>query len=209
METLKLQDIYVTVNFLNVRCLLSESGRNSLFEETAPKWNWKKSWNQFLKNCARIEHNPCKRTAATVYLYHIQHVEAQLPTNSSLKVNFVHGWSLFITKFNYFDNNDVRKINHITKEIIIFKNSFPSISGCNCLYDLYGPHFLPRSFIGKNCQKLFEHVLPETLDEVPLMEKYHLWYIHDGAPPHFSLIAGSCRIKITIIVGEQSRSKLW
>lgn len=34
-----------------------------------------------------------------------------------------------------------------------------------------------------------KYVLPELLAEVPVMERFFMWYMHDGAPPNFSLVA--------------------
>jgi hypothetical protein len=34
-----------------------------------------------------------------------------------------------------------------------------------------------------------QEILPDVLDDVPLQLRVDMWFMHDGAPPHFSRIA--------------------
>nr|CAH7763917.1 unnamed protein product [Callosobruchus chinensis] len=52
-----------------------------------------------------------------------------------------------------------------------------------------GPYFLPHRLIGEQYQRFLVHLLPELLEEVPLRKRCRMWYMHDGAPAHFSLVA--------------------
>lgn len=53
---------------------------------------------------------------------------------------------------------------------------------------LIGPHFLPQRLNGEAYCHLLEQ-LPVLLEEVPLQIRQHLWFMHDGAPAHFSIRA--------------------
>jgi hypothetical protein len=53
----------------------------------------------------------------------------------------------------------------------------------NCLV---GPHVLPHRLIGNHCQDFLLHDLPKLLEDVPLAIRARMWYMHDGAPAHFS-----------------------
>jgi hypothetical protein len=50
---------------------------------------------------------------------------------------------------------------------------------------LLGPYFLPPRLTGAVYHDLLLIVLPELLQEV------HLWFMHDGASPHFFLQFGN------------------
>ena len=38
-------------------------------------------------------------------------------------------------------------------------------------------------------ERLTQDILPDVLDDVPLQLRVDIWFMHDGAPPHFSRIA--------------------
>ncbi|KAJ8962097.1 hypothetical protein NQ318_018051 [Aromia moschata] len=50
---------------------------------------------------------------------------------------------------------------------------------------LIGPHILPDRLTGNGYLNFLQHVLPNLLEEVPLGILRQMWYLHDGAPPHF------------------------
>jgi hypothetical protein len=50
---------------------------------------------------------------------------------------------------------------------------------------LVDPHVLPQRLTGNSYQHLLENDLPTLLD-LPLAIRAHIWFMHDGAPPHFS-----------------------
>lgn len=54
---------------------------------------------------------------------------------------------------------------------------------------LIGPMFLPDRLNGQNYRYFLENDLPLLLENVPLEIRHQLWFMHDGAPAHFSLLA--------------------
>lgn len=55
---------------------------------------------------------------------------------------------------------------------------------------LIGPYFLPLRLNGDSYCHLLEE-LPVLLEDVPIQVRQHLWFMHDGAPAHFSIRARS------------------
>jgi hypothetical protein len=52
---------------------------------------------------------------------------------------------------------------------------------------LLGTYFLPPCLTGAVYHNFLQNVLPELLQDVVLQTRIHLWFMHDGAPPHFLL----------------------
>lgn len=55
--------------------------------------------------------------------------------------------------------------------------------------NLIGPYFLPPALNGENYRNFLEHELTALLDDVPLLIRNEMYFMHDGAPAHFSRIA--------------------
>lgn len=53
---------------------------------------------------------------------------------------------------------------------------------------LVGPCILPQRLTGEEYRRFLEYKLPELLEEVDLETRNRMWFMHDGAPAHFSLI---------------------
>lgn len=51
---------------------------------------------------------------------------------------------------------------------------------------LVGPFILPRRLDGQAYLHFLQENLPILLEDVPLNVRSHLWFMHDGAPAHFS-----------------------
>ena len=51
---------------------------------------------------------------------------------------------------------------------------------------LIGPFELLDRLTGANCLQFLRHNLPQLLEEVPLDRRGRMWFLHDGAPAHFS-----------------------
>lgn len=49
-----------------------------------------------------------------------------------------------------------------------------------------GPYVLPERLNGATYLQFLQNVLPDYLDDVPLGIRRQIWFMHDGAPPHFS-----------------------
>lgn len=54
---------------------------------------------------------------------------------------------------------------------------------------LMGPHFLPHWLNGVMYRQFFEETLPGLLEDVPLLTRRNMWFMHDGAPTYVSFIA--------------------
>jgi len=58
---------------------------------------------------------------------------------------------------------------------------------------LTGPFCLPERLTGimyrEFLERLTQDILPDVLDDVPLHLRVDMWFMHDGAAPHFSHIA--------------------
>jgi len=58
---------------------------------------------------------------------------------------------------------------------------------------LIGPVHVPERLTGPTYWEFLERltwdILPDVLDDVPLRLLVGMWFMHDGAPPHFSRIA--------------------
>jgi len=58
---------------------------------------------------------------------------------------------------------------------------------------LLGPFRLPERLTGTTyrefLERLTQDILPDVLDDVPLQLRVGMWFMHDGAPRHFSRIA--------------------
>jgi hypothetical protein len=59
---------------------------------------------------------------------------------------------------------------------------WPGIVG-DCLQ---GPHVLPHWLTGNHYWDFLLYDLPKLLGDVPLVVRTRMWYMHDGAPAHFS-----------------------
>lgn len=51
---------------------------------------------------------------------------------------------------------------------------------------LLGPVELPSRLTGQEYLNFLQNVLPDLIDDVPLMIRNNLWFMHDGCPAHFS-----------------------
>lgn len=56
---------------------------------------------------------------------------------------------------------------------------------------LIGPVFLERTLNGTNYRHFLEHDLGPLLEDVPLTTRRRMYFMHDGAPAHFSRNARS------------------
>lgn len=51
-----------------------------------------------------------------------------------------------------------------------------------------GPYFFPLRLNGQEYRNFLEFVLPELLENVSLAERGAMWFMHDEASPHFSIV---------------------
>lgn len=52
---------------------------------------------------------------------------------------------------------------------------------------LIGPVFFPNRLTGELYLNFLRNDLPPLLEDVPLIDRLHIWLMHDGAPAHFSI----------------------
>lgn len=52
---------------------------------------------------------------------------------------------------------------------------------------LIGPVVIPNNLNGNNYLFFLQETLPNLLEDLPLFLRLNMWFMHDGAPPHFSL----------------------
>jgi hypothetical protein len=50
-------------------------------------------------------------------------------------------------------------------------------------------HVLPHRFTGNHYRDFLLRDLPNLLEYVPLVVRARIWYMHDGAPAHFSRLS--------------------
>lgn len=55
--------------------------------------------------------------------------------------------------------------------------------------NLIGPHFFPGTLTGPVYRDFLQNDLETMLEDVPLATIQNMWFMHDGAPPHFSITA--------------------
>ncbi|KAJ8943253.1 hypothetical protein NQ318_009944 [Aromia moschata] len=53
---------------------------------------------------------------------------------------------------------------------------------------LIAPVILPNRLNSETYLKFLQNTFPDLLDEVPLQLRLEHWFMHDGAPPHFSIM---------------------
>lgn len=52
---------------------------------------------------------------------------------------------------------------------------------------IIGPVILPHRLNGETYLDHLQNTLPDLLDDLPLVLRRDMWFMHDGAPPHFTL----------------------
>jgi hypothetical protein len=52
---------------------------------------------------------------------------------------------------------------------------------------LVGPHVLPQRLTGNSYRHFLENDLRTLSEDLPLAISAHMWFMHDGAPPRFSI----------------------
>ena len=141
--------------------------------------------------------------------YHMQRVQYLLPRDGNSRVQFCmwlreqilrdNGFSerILMTDEACFSRNGFTNIRnyhqwadenpHATRVIanqhLFSINVWAGIIGKNLL----GPVELPQRLNGQQYMDFLMTELPNLLDEVPIGNRINMWFMHDGAPPHFAL----------------------
>lgn len=146
-----------------------------------------------------------------LYPYHIQRVQALLPRDFPHRVHLCQ-WSLqMITQNAQFLENVLftDEANFSRQGITNFHNNHlwaednpHAIQECRYQYEfslnvwvgiigenVIGPYFLPLRLNGASYTNFLQEQLPIVLENVPLAIRPRMWFMHDGAPAHFSITA--------------------
>lgn len=146
-----------------------------------------------------------------LYPYHIQRVQALLPRDFPLRINFCQWYLnrladdpdsdckiLFTDEANFsrtsiinFHNNHIwaQENPHGIVESHFQEQFSLNVWGGIIGDHLIGPFFLPGRLTGRSYRHFLQHELPLLLEDVPLLLRHQMWFMHDGAPAHFSILA--------------------
>lgn len=91
--------------------------------------------------------------------------------------------------FNWRNNHYYALVNpHLPRERH-FQHEFSVNIWCGIIHNyLIGPFELPQRLNGDDYLHFLEHELFNLLDDIPLNIRQNMWFMQDGAPPHFSLV---------------------
>lgn len=148
-------------------------------------------------------------TEQLLYPYHLQRVQEILPTDTIARVMYSQ-WiidqyvndPLFCSRIlftdeasfnrdgvlNYRNSHQWKDENPKAVRDGKFQRKFTINVWAGIVGDcLIGPVELPARLGGLQYLEFLREVLPQLLEDVPLNIRRIMWYMHDGAPPHFSL----------------------
>lgn len=149
---------------------------------------------------------------AGYYPYHLQRVQALYAGDRERRLFFCHwfleqprrvlytnfAWSVLFTDEAEFTRNGINNFHN--QHLWALENPHGIIESrhqqrfslnvwggivANCLI---GPVFLPPRLNGENYHWFLAHTLPPLLEDVPIAVRRRMWFMHDGAPAHFSLL---------------------
>lgn len=146
-----------------------------------------------------------------LYPYHIQRVQALLPRDFPDRVGFCQWYlqkvaenpnfdkQILFTDEANFSRNSIQNFhnNHLWAEEnphavteTHFQHQFSVNVWAGIIGDhLIGPFFLPGRLDGRSYRNFLETELPILLEDVSLLLRNQMWFMHDGAPAHFSVLA--------------------
>lgn len=99
--------------------------------------------------------------------------EACFTKNGAINLHNLHEWSD--------ENPRATIVNHSQYQFKI--NVWAGVVG-NCLL---GPIELPQRLNGPHYLDFIQNTLPQLLEDVDLATRREMWFMHDGAPPHYAL----------------------
>lgn len=145
-----------------------------------------------------------------LYPYHILRVQALLPRDFPQRVNFCRWYlqkvrrnpqfesQIMFTDEANFSRNAIQNFhnNHMWADenpYAITETHFQEQFSVNVWVgiiddNLIGPFFLPGRLNGQSYLHFLQEELPVLLEDVPIALRNEMWYMHDGAPAHFSVI---------------------
>lgn len=149
---------------------------------------------------------------AGYYPYHLQRVQALYPGDRIPRLNFCRwflnqpqignqnfAWNILFTDESEFTRNGINNFHnrhlwdlenpHGIIEARHQRRFSLNVWGGIIGNFLLGPVFLPARLNGAAYRRFLAYDLPPLLEEIPIATRQRMWYMHDGAPAHFSLIA--------------------
>lgn len=141
--------------------------------------------------------------------YHVQTVQELLPIDPERRLDFCH----FIQNQRNQDPNFHRKI-LFTDEASFRRSGMTNLHNEHVYSDqnphatkvahhqhefainiwagvidnfIIGPVVIPNRLNGENYLQFLQQTVPELLEDLPLLLRQNMWFMHDGAPPHFTL----------------------
>lgn len=170
------------------------------------------STRQLARQVAVVSHQTVWRILreAQLYPYHVQKVQALLPTDHPLRTTFCE-WLLqknsrnarftadvLVTDEAIFTRNGITNLHNthvwaIENPHAVVRNHFQHRFSLNVwagIVDerLIGPFILPNRMDGLQYLQFLRNDLPGLLEDVPLEVRGRMWFLHDGAPPHYRLV---------------------
>lgn len=146
-----------------------------------------------------------------LYPYHLQRVQSLLPRDFDSRVNFSQ-WllercdhdPLFLSSIMFTDEagfNQDGIFNFHNKHIWSESNPHEICESkhqhqysinvwAGIIGDsLIGPYILPNRLNGAAYRNFLENTLPNLIEDIPLKVLRNMWFMHDGAPAHFSKVS--------------------
>lgn len=149
---------------------------------------------------------------AGYYPYHLQRVQALYPGDKIRRLNFCnwflnqpqHGNDNFASAVLFTDEAEFTRdgINNFhNQHLWSIENPHGVVESKNQIRfslnvwagivgnTLIGPVFLEPRLNGQIYHRFLSRTLPPLLDDIPLAVRQRMWFMHDGAPAHFSRLA--------------------
>lgn len=145
-----------------------------------------------------------------LYPYHILRVQALLPRDFPSRVTFCQWYleniaqnpqfesNILFTDESNFSRNAIQNFhnNHLWADEnphAVTETHFQNQFSVNVWAGIIGDHFIGPFFLqgrldGQSYLNFLQEQLPLLLEDVPIAIRNQMWYMHDGAPAHFSAI---------------------
>lgn len=145
------------------------------------------------------------------YPYHLQRVQVLHPNDPQLRIDFCQwylnqhdiipnfGWNVLFTDESQFTRDGINNFHNQhhwalenphevimgSHQVRFSLNVWAGIIGSH----LIGPVFLPARLDGPIYRDFLTNTLPNLLNGLNDVDQQEMWFMHDGAPPHFALTA--------------------
>lgn len=143
-----------------------------------------------------------------LYPYHLQRVQALEPQDYPNRLGFCQwfisqpldfGWNVLFTDEAQFTRDGINNFHNTHLWLqenphAVVQNRHQRHFSLNVWAGIVGDHllgpvFLPPILNGATYRNFLLDSLPLLLEDVPIRVRREMWFMHDGAPAHFSLVA--------------------